>query len=300
MDGSSALATYKANPPDLAVLDIGLPDIRGTELAARLLEHHYRPILILSSHADKDSVDQAIDSGVIGYLVKPVTAPQIIPSIETGLARFGEIKQRMAERFGNAGMDSAQLTSAMDRLSLGIMIIDTQHHIIHTNTSAGRLLASNSMLGNRCGRIIARSNTAQFRAMLDTILTNTDDALSGSVLLRDTATGDELQVWGTPLPASEPGSESSAVLVVNDPKQTPTEPGGLLKSLYGLTKKESSLARALYCGQSLDEYCENTFVTVNTARTHLKSIYRKTSTNRRADLVRLLSHLFVHLPLETP
>ena len=49
-------------------------------------------------------------------------------------------------------------------------------------------------------------------------------------------------------------------------------------------------------GMTIREYCESVYVTHNTARTHLKSIYRKTCTNRQAELSALLSRLYINLP----
>ena len=86
------------------------------------------------------------------------------------------------------------------------------------------------------------------------------------------------------------------MVIVNDPAVTTIAPLSLLKALFGMTKKESALAHALVNGLTIDQYCERAFVTRNTARTHLRSIYRKTSTNRQVDLIRLLSRLFINSP----
>jgi DNA-binding CsgD family transcriptional regulator len=66
-----------------------------------------------------------------------------------------------------------------------------------------------------------------------------------------------------------------------------------LKTLYGLTRKETGLVNGLLAGLSLEEYCSRNFVTANTVRTHLKSICRKTGTNRQAEVVRLFSSMFM-------
>jgi DNA-binding response OmpR family regulator len=101
-DAGSALAAYRSQPPDLAIVDIGLPDMPGTDLAAAMLRHLYRPILILSSHSDGPRVRKAIDSGVVGYLVKPLSAQQLVPSIETTLARFADIGAEVVKRLGES------------------------------------------------------------------------------------------------------------------------------------------------------------------------------------------------------
>lgn len=294
-DAHSALATYKASTPDIAIIDIGLPDMRGTSLAQRLLQHRYRPILVLSGHSDTQSVDQAIDSGVIGYLVKPVTTAQLIPSIETALARFGQFNQQVAQQFGDRGMTAGQLVAAMDQLSFGVIIIDKKHRVIHSNRLAGDLLDASAVLVKRQGKLRSHTKQQEFVRMLEKSLGSSDIPRLYGINLSNPDQGLEVQVWATALASTDTNADRSAILVVNDPSLTAIASSSLLKTLYGFTPKESELAQALGNGLTLKEYCARAFITANTARTHLKSIYRKTSTNRQADLIRLLARLFIQV-----
>ena len=103
-----------------------------------------------------------------------------------------------------------------------------------------------------------------------------------------------LQVWAVPLPR-EPrsfllGTSASDVMVLLiDPELTPAPPLEALRSLYGLTEAEARLTCGLLKGERLEDYAEHTGISMNTARTHLKSVFAKTDTNRQAELVRLLS-----------
>lgn len=295
-DAADAAAAYQGEPPDLAIIDIGLPDMRGTDLAEKLMHHRYRPILILSSHSEREWVDQAIDCGVIGYLVKPLSAEQLIPSVETALARFGEIERRVAEKFGASGISERQLTVAMDQFSFGIIIVDEDHQIILSNRLARRYLSSGKAITNQRGKLRARCANSQFMRMLDRSLGKQGRSSPGMISLRNDGSNTEIQAWSTPLPGGDDEAPRSAFVVVNDPSLTAVAPLGLLKTLFGMTKKESALAHALVNGLSIDEYCAQAFVTRNTARTHLRAIYRKTSTHRQVDLVRLLSRLFIKPP----
>ena len=62
----------------------------------------------------------------------------------------------------------------------------------------------------------------------------------------------------------------------------------LLQSLFALTPAEARLAEQFANGISLTEVADNLRITVATARTQLKSVFRKTGTSRQAELVRLL------------
>jgi response regulator NasT len=87
----AALAHYQANPPDLAILDYRMPQMDGLELARILIKEVYRPIIMLSSYSEAAIVKDAVGLGVYTYLVKPVEAEHLAPSIEAALARFAEV-----------------------------------------------------------------------------------------------------------------------------------------------------------------------------------------------------------------
>jgi len=90
-NGQDALVLYRQNPPDLVVLDVRMPGLSGIETARTMLETAYRPILMLSAYDDQAIVKEAVTMGVAGYLVKPIEANQMAPSIEAALARFAEV-----------------------------------------------------------------------------------------------------------------------------------------------------------------------------------------------------------------
>ena len=90
--GEAALAFTQRQPPDLAVLDIRMSGMSGIELARRLRDTHHVPALFLSAYSDKKMVEDAINEGGLGYVVKPVDVPQLVPAIEAALARSQDMK----------------------------------------------------------------------------------------------------------------------------------------------------------------------------------------------------------------
>lgn len=90
-NGQKALDHYRKSRPDLVILDCRMPDMTGVEVARIMLQESYRPILILSANSEVSAVKGAIGLGVVGYLVKPVNATQLSPSIDTALVRFAEV-----------------------------------------------------------------------------------------------------------------------------------------------------------------------------------------------------------------
>ncbi len=295
-DGESALAQFQNMTPDLAVVDVMLPDIPGTELAARMMDTCYRPIIMLSGHSDLEIVNQAIGSGVFGYLVKPISVKQLIPSIETALVRFGDINHQVAEHFGEPGIGNTHIKAVLDRFSVGLVIVDSQRTVIHQNHVAKSLIGEKTLLVNRGGRLHATRNHRNnaFHHAIDCALGLDGRPVVGAVTLDDAA-GRGVQVWVAPLSDGASGESASAIVIIIDLNQPTPAPEPLLKTLYGLTTKECQLVSALLNGQTIDDYGEAHHVSANTVRTHLKSIYRKTNTNRQVDLVRLLSRLFANV-----
>ena len=80
------------------VLDVRMPGMSGLETARAMLETAYRPILMLSAYDDLAIVKEAVAMGVTGYLVKPIEANQMAPSIEAALARFAEVEALLKNR----------------------------------------------------------------------------------------------------------------------------------------------------------------------------------------------------------
>ena len=90
--GEAALALAAANRYDIAILDIGMPDMPGTELAGLLLAEHGLPAMFLSAFSNQEVVDEAVTKGGLGYLVKPVDVPRLIPALESALARARDLQ----------------------------------------------------------------------------------------------------------------------------------------------------------------------------------------------------------------
>src|SRR5690348_5961111 len=71
IDGLSALKIFEANPPELVVLDLGLPDIDGFEVCQRIRQQSAIPILILTALAREDDIVRGLQFGADDYLTKP-------------------------------------------------------------------------------------------------------------------------------------------------------------------------------------------------------------------------------------
>jgi two-component system KDP operon response regulator KdpE len=86
--GQAALLAAEASPPDLIVLDLGLPDIDGTEVCRRIRQRSAVPIIVLSARgAESDKVD-ALELGADDYVTKPFGPDELVARIRVALRRL--------------------------------------------------------------------------------------------------------------------------------------------------------------------------------------------------------------------
>ena len=79
--GEQALAKAATETPALVVLDLGLPDIDGREVVARLRDWCATPVLILSVRADEAEKVAALDAGANDYVVKPFGVQELLARV---------------------------------------------------------------------------------------------------------------------------------------------------------------------------------------------------------------------------
>lgn len=117
-----ALDQYRRTTPDLVIVDYRMPEMDGLQLARAMIELSHRPIIMLSAYNDLPLVREAIGAGVSTYLVKPVEAERLAPSIEAALARFVEISALLKQGADlQAGMETNRIIST----AVGIVMAHT-------------------------------------------------------------------------------------------------------------------------------------------------------------------------------
>jgi two-component system KDP operon response regulator KdpE len=130
--GEEALRVVADSAPDLIVLDLGLPDLEGTEVCRRVRERSTVPILVLSARgAEADKVN-ALDLGADDYVTKPFGPEELLARIrvalrrvatddadETGLLRAGDLTIDYDRRRVLRGQTEIRLTpKELDLLTL--------------------------------------------------------------------------------------------------------------------------------------------------------------------------------------
>jgi len=117
--GEEALRIAHEQNPDLAVLDVRMPVMSGIVLAKHLRDKTTVPFMFFSAYSDIEMARQAAEYGAVGYLVKPIDTPQIIPAIEAGLARAAEIK---GLRRSEADLTAALAAGRETSIAIGLLM----------------------------------------------------------------------------------------------------------------------------------------------------------------------------------
>ena len=86
-DGRTALQQAAAVHPDVVVLDLGLPDLDGTEVLTGLRPWYTGPVLVLSARADSQDKVRALDAGADDYVTKPFDMGELLARLRAALRR---------------------------------------------------------------------------------------------------------------------------------------------------------------------------------------------------------------------
>ncbi len=98
--------TLVANhPPDLILLDIGLPDQSGHEVLKHLREWYSNPIIMLSVQSNETDIVSALDHGASDYLVKPFRTGELIARIRAALRKSTVEENHSRLEFGDVVID---------------------------------------------------------------------------------------------------------------------------------------------------------------------------------------------------
>jgi response regulator NasT len=92
-DGKQAVEKVRQLKPDLAILDVKMPEMDGIEAARLLHEERLAPVILLTAYSDSELIQRAKQAGVYGYIVKPFKQADLTPAIEVALARYQEARE---------------------------------------------------------------------------------------------------------------------------------------------------------------------------------------------------------------
>ncbi len=97
-DGVEAIEQCQALRPDVVLMDIQMPKLTGIEAAKQMRHAQLAPVVLLTAYQEEELVTKAWESGVFGYLLKPVKEEQVVPALLMAVARFKDEQQLREEK----------------------------------------------------------------------------------------------------------------------------------------------------------------------------------------------------------
>jgi DNA-binding response OmpR family regulator len=119
-DGPAAVRAVTADPPDVVVLDLGLPGIDGMEVLRRIRRDSGVPVLVLTGRDDEPAKLAGFEVGADDYVVKPFSLPEIGARVRALLRRGTPVTPRERLEFDPLVIDLGAATATLDGTPLDL------------------------------------------------------------------------------------------------------------------------------------------------------------------------------------
>ncbi len=144
--GEEGIVSAAMRPPDVVLLDIGLPDMDGFEVTRRLREWSTVPIIVLSARGQEGDKIRALDAGADDYVTKPFAMGELLARIRAALRRQAQ-----------AGANSEGGTVVVGELQIdrGRRVVSIAGRDVHLTPREYRLLAA---LAQHPGKVLTHDH----------------------------------------------------------------------------------------------------------------------------------------------
>jgi two-component system KDP operon response regulator KdpE len=150
--GTEALRDAARHPPDLVILDLGLPDLDGVEVIAGLRGWTDAPIIVLSGRADSSDKVEALDAGADDYVTKPFGMDELLARMRAAARRSAGEASEPRVRLGNLVVDLAAKRVIRKDPAADIRLTPTEWHLLEVLLRhPGKLLSQRQLLNDVWG-----------------------------------------------------------------------------------------------------------------------------------------------------
>lgn len=186
---------------------------------------------------------------------------------------------------------------AIDRMLVGMVMIDESGTMIKTNATADEILAARDGIRVAAGSLevnYGQENRKFQRLLRQSVMAHRGTATVGTEAMSITRPSGKarLGLLIRTIPLSEWSEDNrrrpACVIFIRDPERKSQASLDMVRQLFDFTPAETELALQLANGLTLDESAVELGISKNTARAHLRAIFSKTGVTRQAKLVRML------------
>ncbi len=143
--GKEGLVLSAHHPPDLVLLDIGLPDKSGHDVLKELRIWYTKPVIILSVLNNETDIVKAIDNGADDYVVKPFRTGELLARIRSSLRKTNTTELNPVLRFSNLSIDLA--SHSVKKGTELIKLTSTEYNLlVLLAQNAGKVLTHQHLL----------------------------------------------------------------------------------------------------------------------------------------------------------
>lgn len=152
--GTEALTAAAAHPPDIVILDLGLPDLDGVDVVRGLRGWSTAPIVILSGRTGSADKVTALDAGADDYLTKPFGVDELLARMRAVSRRATADDAQPVVHFGPATVDlaSRRVTFREGGTTAEVRLTPTEWHLLEVLVRhPGKLLSQKMLLSEVWG-----------------------------------------------------------------------------------------------------------------------------------------------------
>ncbi|MBO2453979.1 response regulator [Actinomadura barringtoniae] len=201
-DGRTALDLAARHHPDVVLLDLGLPDMDGTEVIKGLRGWLSVPIIVLSARHASDEKVEALDVGADDYVTKPFGMDELLARLRAAVRRATPVEEAAVIKTDAFSVDLAAKRVVRD--GADVRLTPTEWHILEVLVrNAGRLVSQQQLLREVWGPSYEKETNylrvylAQLRRKLET------DPAHPRHLITEPGMGYRFEIQGHEAPAEE-------------------------------------------------------------------------------------------------
>ncbi len=170
--GNAGILSVLSNPPDIIILDLGLPDMDGNEVIKKIRGWSEIPIIIVSARSDDKDKIQALDAGADDYLTKPFSTEELLARLRVTLRRIRHEQSSLSENssvFINGGLKLDYAAGCVYVDGKEVHLTPMEYKLLCLlSKNVGKVLTHNFILREIWGTVL-ESDTQSLRVFMATL-----------------------------------------------------------------------------------------------------------------------------------
>lgn len=164
-NGEDGLQQALQAPPDLIILDLGLPGLSGIEVLHRLREWSCTPIIVLTARDREEAKIEALESGADDYVTKPFGMGELIARIRVALRHAAHTVNDPVLNFGELAIDLSQ--RAVELSGERVKLTPTEYDLLKfLAMNAGKVITQRQLLQQVWGAQHTESDSHYLRVYI--------------------------------------------------------------------------------------------------------------------------------------